>query len=450
MGSRVPFAYPRFNHTQPGDRVAALSRYDGVYDSLFNALTKILVVSPLASHRICCPLQVFAIANNGEAQLPAAAVGSLISSAATAVNTEAVVGPYAPAWFASPRPVLGLGGVSSRSNRFPNRLKRSSEAGGGDTGSGNNGDDGGNSGGSGNGGSGKGDGESSGDDDEEFLNLQEAEELAAAKGVELPEDFVTAARDGGLRKSVLQQYVTIASGGFVTSFLARTVPAFRDRLIADKLYFFKILAEVTIDSACATVAELRKRGDEFWDEFEFYLSDLVVGLVLDVVLVTLLAPVAIPGRKKVIPATGIRRWASQLPSAVFEKSSAGRRYTLSDRLGCYVARAMEYSLAGMACGIVGQAVASGMMVAKRQYLGSKEGEVAVPPVLETGLVWGAFMALSANTRYQIVAGIERVVDETIARKVPGIAYLTTTIIRFGNNIIGGEQFIDMARWAGVQ
>lgn len=70
--------------------------------------------------------------------------------------------------------------------------------------------------------------------------------------------------------------------------------------------------------------------------------------------------------------------------------------------------------------------------------------------METGLVWGGFMAVSANTRYQIVAGLERVVDETIARKVPGIAYLTTTVLRFGNNVIGGEQFIDMARWAGVQ
>lgn len=28
---------------------------------------------------------------------------------------------------------------------------------------------------------------------------------------------------------------------------------------------------------CATVAEVRKRGDEFWKEFEFYLSDMLVG-----------------------------------------------------------------------------------------------------------------------------------------------------------------------------
>ena len=57
----------------------------------------------------------------------------------------------------------------------------------------------------------------------------------------------------------------------------------------------QVLTELSIDSACATVAEVRKRGDKFWDEFEFYLSDLVVGMVLDVVLVTLMAPVAVIG-----------------------------------------------------------------------------------------------------------------------------------------------------------
>lgn len=40
--------------------------------------------------------------------------------------------------------------------------------------------------------------------------------------------------------------------------------------------------------------------------------------------------------------------------------------------------------------------------------------------------------------------------QTIARRIPQIAYFTTLGIRFINNIIGGENFIDMARWAGVQ
>ena len=167
---------------------------------------------------------------------------------------------------------------------------------------------------------------------------------------------------------------------------------------------------------------------------------------------------------------------------MFEKSTAGRKYSVSDRLGCYVARGLEYSLAGMLCGFIGQGVASSLMKIRREYENKtaaaaaaaaaaasahKKGgnnnknnkntnthaspsQVAIPPVLDTALVWGMFMALSSNTRYQIVFGLERVVDETIARKIPGAAYFTTLAIRFVNNVIGGEQFIDMARWAGVQ
>ena len=314
------------------------------------------------------------------------------------------------------------------------------ETGGGGT-DGNGGDHG------GNGGGGRGDGDES---DDEFLDISSAEELAAAKGIEIPEDYAAAARDGGLRSSVLNGYAAIATGSTLTGMLAKSIPAFRDRLVADRLYFFKILAEVSIDSACATVAELRKRGDEFWSEFEFYLSDLIVGLVLDVVLVSLLAPVAVPGRTRKLPSKGLRAWSAKLPSASFAKSEPGKRFSISDRIGCYVARGLEYSLAGMTCGFVGQAMASGLMVAKRKYMGASADDVAVPPVFQTALVWGAFMGLSANTRYQIVFGLERIVDETIARRVPQIAYLTTTIIRFANNVVGGEQFIDMARWAGVQ
>lgn len=74
----------------------------------------------------------------------------------------------------------------------------------------------------------------------------------------------------------------------------------------------------------------------------------------------------------------------------------------------------------------------------------------MPPLFRTALVWGLFMGVSSNLRYQAVFGLERLVDATVARRVPQVAYATTVGIRFVNNVIGGENFIDMARWAGVQ
>ena len=48
-------------------------------------------------------------------------------------------------------------------------------------------------------------------------------------------------------------------------------------------------------AGCTTIAEVRKRGKDFWGEFELYLSDLFVGLVLDVALVGLMAPAMVLG-----------------------------------------------------------------------------------------------------------------------------------------------------------
>jgi len=43
--------------------------------------------------------------------------------------------------------------------------------------------------------------------------------------------------------------------------------------------------------------------------------------------------------------------------------------------------------------------------------------VDIPPVGLTALTWGLFMGASSNVRYQIVFGLERLVDATVAKCV---------------------------------
>lgn len=61
---------------------------------------------------------------------------------------------------------------------------------------------------------------------------------------------------------------------------------------------------------------MQKRGKDFWNEFELYLSDLLVGVVLDAALVGLLAPYvqfgARPSGKGVVGA--LSRAIQALPS----------------------------------------------------------------------------------------------------------------------------------------
>ncbi|KAG6510045.1 hypothetical protein ZIOFF_028053 [Zingiber officinale] len=64
---------------------------------------------------------------------------------------------------------------------------------------------------------------------------------------------------------------------------------------------------------------------------------------------------------------------------------------------------------------------------------------------------GVFLAISSNTRYQIINGLERVVEASpVAKRVPPVAMAFTIGVRFANNIYGGMQFVDWARWSGVQ
>ncbi|GFH08602.1 chloroplast lumenal protein, partial [Haematococcus lacustris] len=289
----------------------------------------------------------------------------------------------------------------------------------------------------------------------------------------------------------------------------------RDRILADNMFLFKVGAEVVIDSGCATVAEVRKRGKDFWAEFDFYLSDLVVGLVLDVALVSLMAPAAVlggasraamttgwlqralasvpsavfeanirgvksfslgsrvaclgvkfleyslagiscglvldvalvslmapaavlGGASKAAMTTGwLQRALASVPSAVFEANIRGvKSFSLGSRVACLGVKFLEYSLAGISCGLVGQGVCNAIMHLKRSIHGTKEDDVAVPPLMKTALVWGLFMGLSSNIRYQVVYGLERVVDLTVAKHVPAVAYGSTLAIRFVNNVIG--------------
>ena len=64
---------------------------------------------------------------------------------------------------------------------------------------------------------------------------------------------------------------------------------------------------------------------------------------------------------------------------------------------------------------------------------------------------GVFLAVSSNTRYQIVNGLESVVEGSmIGKRLPIFAMAFTIGIRFANNTYGGMQFVDWARWSGVQ
>ncbi|RDX57844.1 Protein RETICULATA, chloroplastic, partial [Mucuna pruriens] len=303
----------------------------------------------------------------------------------------------------------------------------------------------------GSGGAGEGSGGGGGDDDdgndneeEEFgplLRYDEVMRETEARGATLPLDMIEAAKSVGIRKVLLLRYLDLLQGSFwPLGFFMKSCSMLRNRMLADPSFLFKIGSEIVIDTSCATFAEIQKRGKDFWAEFE--LSSCWAGM---------LAPYARIGKPSI--SSGflgrMQKGYAALPSSVFEAERPGCRFSVQQRLGTYFYKGIMYGAVGFACGIIGQGIANMIMTAKRSIKKSEE-DIPVPPLVKSAALWGVFLAVSSNTRYQIVNGLERLVEASpLAKQVPPVALAFTVGVRFANNVYGGMQFVDWARWSGI-
>ncbi|XP_023527108.1 protein RETICULATA, chloroplastic-like [Cucurbita pepo subsp. pepo] len=310
-------------------------------------------------------------------------------------------------------------------------------------------------GGWGGGGGGSGDDNKGDKEEEEFGPIMKFDEVmkeVESRGVSLPSDMLEAAKGEGIRKLLLLRYLEMQGLGWPLGFLMKSCAMLRNRMLADPSFFFKVGVELVIDSCCATLAEVQKRGKDFWTEFELYLADILVGVGVNFALVALLAPYARFGQPSVSKGfLGRTLHACEaLPSSVFEAERPGCRFSVQQRILTFFYKGLMYGAIGFGCGIIGQGLANLIMISKRSIKKS-EDEVPVPPLLKSAALWGVFLAVSSNTRYQIINGLERVVESSaLAKYIPTVALAFTVGIRFGNNVYAGMQFIDWARWSGVQ
>ncbi|XP_015579842.2 protein RETICULATA-RELATED 1, chloroplastic [Ricinus communis] len=318
------------------------------------------------------------------------------------------------------------------------------------------------SGGGGNGGSdgsSGGEGGDGGDNEEEeekefgpIMRYEQIIKEAETRGVQLPHDMIEAAKTTGIRQLFVLRYLDLQGSVWPLGFLMKYCTMLRNRMLADPSFLFKVGTEIVIDSCCATFAEVHKRGKDFWSEFELYAADLLVGIVVDIALVAMLAPYARIGWPSVKSGLlgNLQQACAALPSSVFEAERPGCKFSVKQRIATYFYKGVLYGSVGFGCGLIGQGIANLIMTAKRSIKKSEE-DIPVPPLVQSAALWGVFLAVSSNTRYQIINGLERVVEGSPwAKQVPPVAMAFTIGVRFANNVYGGMQFVDWAKWSGVQ
>ncbi|KAF5177673.1 Reticulata protein [Thalictrum thalictroides] len=285
-----------------------------------------------------------------------------------------------------------------------------------------------------------------------FEEVMKEIEARGGDGITLPFDMLEAAKTVGIPKLLLLRYLDLQGTVWPLGILMRSCSMLRNRMLADPSFLFKVSTEIVIDSCCATFAEVQKRGKDFWAEFELYAADLLVGVVVDIALVGLLAPYVRFGQPSISKGFlgGIQRASLALPSSVFEAERPGCRFSVQQRIATYFYKGVLYGSVGFGCGLIGQGIANMIMTAKRN-MNKSDDNIPVPPLVRSAALWGVFLAVSSNTRYQIINGLERIVESSpFAKQVPPAALAFTVGIRFANNIYGGMQFVDWARLSGCQ
>ncbi|VAH29971.1 unnamed protein product [Triticum turgidum subsp. durum] len=197
---------------------------------------------------------------------------------------------------------------------------------------------GGDSGGGGDGG----DGHNEGDDEfGPILSFEQVVQEVEKQGVSLsslPADMIEAAKSIGIQKLLLLRYLDMQASAWPLGPAIRSCGLLRNRMLVDPVFLFKIGTEIVIDTCCATFAEVQKRGDEFWSEFELYAADMLVGVVVNVALVGMLAPYArFRGGSASAGILGrVRHAYDALPSSVFEAERPGYSFSIRQRLGSYL------------------------------------------------------------------------------------------------------------------
>ncbi|CAH8283792.1 unnamed protein product [Eruca vesicaria subsp. sativa] len=185
-----------------------------------------------------------------------------------------------------------------------------------------------------------------------LLKFEEVMRETEARGATLP-----AAKTFGIRKLILLRYLFLHSSAGLVGFAIRSWSMLPNRMLADPSFLFKIGTGIVIDSCCATVAEVQKRGKDLWAEFELYVADLLVGVVVNVSLVSMLAPFVRFGQPSA--SSGF------LGPMLNAYNALPSRFSAQQTLATHFYKCIMYGAVGFGCGIVGQGIANLIMTAKR-------------------------------------------------------------------------------------
>ncbi|THG23418.1 hypothetical protein TEA_017518 [Camellia sinensis var. sinensis] len=243
-------------------------------------------------------------------------------------------------------------------------------SGGGDGGNGSS------SGGGGGGGGGGGEGEGfEGNKKEAILALAEMGRSLDS----IPKDLAAAIESGKIPGSIVLRYFELEKSPLFRWLLQ--FGGFKERLLADDLFFAKVAMECGVGIFTKTAAEYERRREKFFKELEFVCADVVMAIIADFMLVYLPAPTVSLRPPVAVNAGSIAKFFYNCPDNAFQRNGA------------------KLFVVGTASSLIGTVVTNALMAARKFVDKSFTDEVENVPVLATSVAYGVYMAVSSNLRY---------------------------------------------------
>nr|KYP44947.1 hypothetical protein KK1_033528 [Cajanus cajan] len=272
----------------------------------------------------------------------------------------------------------------------------------------------------------------------------------------LPQDLQKGIDLGLVSPEVLQNFFDLEKYPLISE-LTHRFQGFRERLLADPKFLHRLAIEEAISITTTLLAQYEKRKENFFQEIDYVITDTVRGSVVDFFTVWLPAPtlsfLSYADEMNAPDNVGsLMGLLGSIPDNAFQKNPAGTNWNLNHRVASVVFGGLKLASVGFISSL-GAVASSNSLYAIRKYLNPEvvtEQRIMRSPILKTAVVYACFLGVSANLRYQIIAGI---VEHRISEQFSSQTFLVNMlsfVARTINSYWGTQQWIDLARFTGLQ
>ncbi|PIN19007.1 hypothetical protein CDL12_08321 [Handroanthus impetiginosus] len=272
----------------------------------------------------------------------------------------------------------------------------------------------------------------------------------------LPQDLQHGLDLGLVSPEALQNFFDLEQYPIISE-LTHRFQGFRERLLADPKFLHRLAIEETISITTTLLAQYERRKENFFEELDYVATDTLRGIVVDFFTVWLPAPTLsfLPVVDDINASDSIeavKGLLGSIPDNAFQKNLTGKDWNLNHRIASVLVGGFKLAGVGFISSI-GAVASSNILYAIRKLLDptlAREQRNKRSPIMKTALIYSTFLGTSANLRYQVIAGIiehrisEQFSDQTLL--VNMISFVARTI----NSYWGTQQWIDLARYTGLQ